>query len=294
LPVHVLTRNASIGYLPMPVLSQLSDPAEWLDPDDVPRPVVTFGTTGIDMKTLDEKAAALYRERKEMGAHHHRKGELLLAMHGVLTCEVEGGLWIVPPQSAIWVPGGVVHKFAAAGRLECYVAFIDPSVASNLPSTCCALSATPLLRELLIRSASLPTMYADNGIESHLVTLLLDEIAVAPIGNLHLPMPTDARLRGIVEMLTAMPSDRGTIATWARRVGMSERTLSRTLTNQTGMSFGRWRQQLHLMLAVQWLGVGASVQQVADDLGYESASSFVSMFRKRLGSPPARYMAERA
>ncbi|VWD17721.1 AraC family transcriptional regulator [Burkholderia lata] len=278
----------------MPVLSQLSDPAEWLDPDDVPRPVVTVGATGIDMKTLDEKAATLYRERKEMGAHHHRKGELLLAMHGVLTCEVEGGLWIVPPQSAIWVPGGVVHKFAAAGRLECYVAFIDPSVASNLPSTCCALSVTPLLRELLIRSASLPTMYADSGIESHLVTLLLDEIAVAPLGNLHLPMPTDARLRRIVEMITAMPSDRGTIATWARRVGMSERTLARTLTNQTGMSFGRWRQQLHLMLAVQWLGVGASVQQVADDLGYESASSFVSMFRKKLGSPPARYMAERA
>lgn len=278
----------------MPVLSQLSDPAEWLDPDDVPRPVVTVGATGIDMKTLDEKAAALYRERKEMGAHRHRKGELLLAMHGVLTCEVEGSLWIVPPQSAIWVPGGVVHKFAAAGRLECYVAFIDPSVASNLPSTCCALSATPLLRELLIRSASLPTMYADSGIESHLVTLLLDEIAVAPIGNLHLPMPTDARLRRIVEMITAMPSDRGTIATWARRVGMSERTLARALTNQTGMSFGRWRQQLHLMLAVQWLGAGASVQQVADNLGYESASSFVSMFRKKLGSPPARYMAERA
>ena len=58
LPVHALTRSASIGYLPMPVLSQLSDPAEWLDPDDVPRPVVTVGTTGIDMKTLDEKAAA--------------------------------------------------------------------------------------------------------------------------------------------------------------------------------------------------------------------------------------------
>lgn len=66
------------------------------------------------------------------------------------------------------------------------------------------------------------------------------------------------------------------------------------LAVQTWMSFGRWRQQLHLMLAVQWLGAGASVQQVADDLGYGSASSFVSMFRKNLGAPPARYMAERA
>jgi AraC-like DNA-binding protein/mannose-6-phosphate isomerase-like protein (cupin superfamily) len=294
LPIDTSQACAPTRFPAMPVLSQLSDPAEWLNPDDVPRPVVTVGATGIDMKALDEKAAALYRDRKEMDFHHHRKGELLLALRGVLTCEVEGGLWIVPPQSAIWVPGGVVHKFTATGTLECYVAFIDPSVESNLPSTCCALSTTPLLRELLIRSASLPMMYADGGIESHLVTLLLDEIAAAPIGNLHLPMPTDARLRKIVEMIAASPADRGTMETWARRVGMSERTLARVLASQTGMSFGRWRQQLHLMLAVRWLGAGASVQQVADDLGYESASSFVSMFRKNLGSPPARYMSERA
>ncbi|WP_244121755.1 helix-turn-helix domain-containing protein [Burkholderia gladioli] len=58
------------------------------------------------------------------------------------------------------------------------------------------------------------------------------------------------------------------------------------------MSFGRWRQQLHLMLAVQWLANGMSIQQVADELGYESASTFVTMFRRTLGAPPARYMAE--
>ncbi|MEK6423593.1 MAG: helix-turn-helix transcriptional regulator [Burkholderia gladioli] len=277
----------------MPVVSAASDPAEWVDPDDVPRPVVTVGAAGIDMKQLDDKALAVYRDRKEMGFHHHRKGELLLTMRGVLTCEVDGGLWIVPPHSAIWVPGGVVHKFAAAGRLECYVAFVEPGAAQDLPRACCALSTTPLLRELLIRSASLPMLYPEVGMASHLVTLLLDEIAIAPIGNLHLPMPSDARLRGIVDMITADPAERGTLAGWARRVGMSERTLARALAAQTGMSFGRWRQQLHLMLAVQWLVAGQSVQQVADGLGYESASSFVSMFRRKLGAPPARYMAAR-
>ncbi len=280
--------------LAMPVLSQLSNPSEWVDPDDVPRPVVTVGAIGFDMKALDRAAAAFYRERKEMGVHCHRKGELVLAMQGVLTCEVDGGLWIVPPCSAIWVPGGVTHKFEVAGTLECYVAFIDPGVAAELPPRCCALTVSPLLRELLVRSASLPAMYEDGGIESHLVTLLLDEIAMAPPGNLHLPMPTDARLRAMVEAITAHPGDRSTMGAWARRVGMSERTLARAVHTQTGMSFGRWRQQLHLMLAVQWLAAGASVQQVADDLGYESASSFVSMFRRKLGSPPARYMSGRA
>ena len=47
------------------------------------------------------------------------------------------------------------------------------------------------------------------------------------------------------------------------------------------------------MLAVKWLGTGASVQQVADELGYESAGGFVTMFRKALGTSPGRYMTER-
>jgi AraC-like DNA-binding protein len=59
------------------------------------------------------------------------------------------------------------------------------------------------------------------------------------------------------------------------------------------MSFGRWRQQLSVMLAVKWLAGGASIQRVAADLGYESTPSFVTMFRKVLGTSPGRYMAER-
>ncbi|MCZ8384240.1 helix-turn-helix domain-containing protein [Achromobacter xylosoxidans] len=47
------------------------------------------------------------------------------------------------------------------------------------------------------------------------------------------------------------------------------------------------------MLAVKWLSTGMSVQQVADDLGYESAGGFVTMFRKALGTSPGRYMAQR-
>lgn len=275
----------------MPVLSDLSSADGWTDPDLVPRPVVCVAAAGIDMRDF-ERHEPLLRHRKEMGFHSHRKGELLLALRGLLTCEVEGGLWIVPPQSALWLPGGVSHKFTAADILECYVVFIDPLTASDLPAACCALSTTPLLRELIVRSASLPLLYAEGGMESHLVTLLLDEIAAAPVGSLHLPMPADPRLRRIVDLIIDDPADRGTLQRWARRVGLSARTLARLLSRETGMSFGRWRQQLHLMLAVRWLETGVSVQQVAERLGYESASSFVTMFRKAMGAPPGRYMAE--
>lgn len=39
------------------------------------------------------------------------------------------------------------------------------------------------------------------------------------------------------------------------------------------------------MPAVEWLAGGASIQQVAADLGYKNVPSFVTMFRKALGAP---------
>jgi AraC-like DNA-binding protein len=74
---------------------------------------------------------------------------------------------------------------------------------------------------------------------------------------------------------------------------MSERTLFRMILKDTGMSFGRWRQQFHIMLALERLAEGDSVQAVAFDLGYESASAFITMFKKALGQPPGKYLASR-
>ena len=89
----------------------------------------------------------------------------------------------------------------------------------------------------------------------------------------------------------AARSQRGTMQYWAQRTGLSERSLARLLARETVMSFGRWRQQLAIMMALRWMAGGASIQRVTYDLGYESADSFVTMFRKTVGVPPARYMS---
>ncbi|MBB4097001.1 AraC family transcriptional regulator [Sphingomonas kyeonggiensis] len=265
----------------MPILNVHSKEADWVDPDAVPRPVVTYGFITDDFGAI------------ELDLHRHAKGQIILAQRGALSCEVEGGLWIVPPRSAIWIPGGALHSVKASGVLEGYNAFVGPDIEAGLPQRCCALSVTPLLRELLTRAATLPVLYEETGANARLVSVLLDEIATARVEDLHLPMPGDARLRRVVELLMDAPADRGTLDVWARRAGLSERTLGRLIHRETGMSFGRWRQQLAVMLAVKWLAGGASIQQVAGDLGYESVPSFVTMFRKALGTSPGRYMAER-
>ena len=265
----------------MPILTDTSVASDWIEPDEVARPVVTYGIASDKIGTI------------ELDMHCHAKGQLMLVQRGALSCQVEGGLWIVPPRSAVWIPCGALHAIKVTGALEGYSAFVAPDVEAPLPQACCTVAVTPLLRELLVRAAHLPLLYDEVGADGRMIAVLLDEIASAKVEDLHLPMPTDARLRMIVDLMMAAPSERGTLEGWAKRAGLSERTLVRLISRETGMSFGRWRQQLGIILAVQWLAGGASIQQVAADLGYESMPSFVTMFRKTLGTSPGRYMAER-
>ncbi|MFD1035922.1 AraC family transcriptional regulator [Sphingomonas hankookensis] len=265
----------------MPLLNDFSDEADWVEPDDVPRPVVIYG---IASETFGDF---------ELDPHAHAKSQLLLVQRGALSCEVDGGLWIVPPRSAIWLPGGTTHAMKVTGALEGYGAFVSPDVFPGLPARCCVVAVTPLLRELLIRSANLPLLYEENDANARLVAVLMDELAAAGAEDLHLPMPLDLRLRRVVKAMLNGPMSRGTLSTWAAEAGMSTRTMERTIRRETGMSFGRWRRQLAAMLAVRWFAGGSTIQQVALDLGYENVPSFVTMFRKTLGAPPGRFMAER-
>lgn len=49
------------------------------------------------------------------------------------------------------------------------------------------------------------------------------------------------------------------------------------------MTFGQWRQQARLLLALERLAVGAKITDMALELGYESPSAFTSVFKKQLG-----------
>jgi len=229
----------------------------------------------------------------ELAMHTHRKAELILTLRGVVRCEADQGVWIVPPRCAVWIPDHVPHSVSAAGHVEVYVLFVEPDAARALPGQCCTLSISPLLERLLLHATQMPLLYDVDGADGRVATVLLDQLSAAPVAQLSFPMPVDARLRKIAAAMMADPSDRATIDGWGRRMAVAPRTLTRALKRETGMSFGRWRRQLHILIALQRLDQGASVQTVALELGYEGASAFVTMFRKVLGKPPARYLAER-
>lgn len=257
------------------------DPSRVRDADLLPRAVVAVNATSTS-------------ESWEHAPHSHRKGQLMYTLRGVIHCQIEAGIWIVPPQCALWIPGGLPHAARGSGEAEVYCLLIDPDAAGALPAQCCTLSVSGLLHELISKAVSFPQLYDEDGAQGRLIRTLLDELAQAPIEDLHLPMPRDPRLRRLADSLLADPGDKATLGQWAMRIGMSERSMTRLLLEEFGLSFGRWRRQLHVILSLQRLARGDSVQRVALDLGYENASGFITMFRKAVGQPPARYLADRA
>jgi len=67
-------------------------------------------------------------------------------------------------------------------------------------------------------------------------------------------------------------------------------TLARLFQRETGMTFGAWRRRRALLTALERLSEGDPVTTVALDLGYESPSAFIAMFRRTLGDTPTRYL----
>lgn len=229
----------------------------------------------------------------ETEPHRHHKAQLLYVISGVLTMQAAGGIWTVPPHCALWIPSGVSHAGRMAGHIKIASLYIEPGLAIPLDQDCGIVFVQPLLRELILRFDSRPLLVnVDYGREARLISVLFDELAAASLEPIHLPMPGDQRLRRLTASMIENPALRFTIDEWGARVGASNRTLSRLFKCETGMSFVRWRQQLHIGLALQRLAQGEQVTNIAADLGYESVSAFISLFRRILGTTPARYFGE--
>jgi AraC-like DNA-binding protein len=234
--------------------------------------------------------AASYAGGTRTGRHSHGRTQLVFAAAGVVTVETAQGSWTVPPQRAVWVPGGLVHELAMHGRVELRSLYFLPTL-PGVPSQPVVLSVTPLARELILRLMELPPV-PDAGWR-RLIETLLEELEGVESAVLHLPLPADRRARRVAEALLAEPGDGRRLEDWAVRVGAAPRTLLRHFRRDTGLGFAAWRQQARFISALPRLAAGEPVTAVALDLGYDSPSAFVAAFRKAFGTTPGRYFARR-
>lgn len=223
--------------------------------------------------------------------HWHDWAQLVFSVSGVMSVITDEGFWVVPPNRAVWIPALKKHSFLMRTRVEMHTLYIDPAIAPDQPDHCCVLQASPLLSATVNRLLDYPIDYGPDSPPARLGTVILDELQVAPRMPLYVPRLTQPKLMAIGDAITRDPANHLTLAQWGAKLGASERTLARAFRQDTGMSFAQWRQQVRLVAALQMLAESKPVTQIAIELGYESPSAFIAMFRKSLGTTPSRYFS---
>ena len=226
--------------------------------------------------------------------HAHDWHQLIYASEGVMWVHTAQGDWVVPPNRAVWVPAGVEHGIELTAKVLVQTIYLAADISDELPRQCCAVNVSPLLRELIVHTVKLGNLDVSIPSRARLIGFLIDQLSVLPAIALQLPLPADERAKRAVAWLRAHPADPGRIKSVARQACTSARTLERLFQQETGMTFGRWRQQLRLLQAMQLLAAGRPVTAVALEVGYDSPSAFIAMFKRTLGTTPHRYFATAA
>lgn len=245
-----------------------------------------FDSTKYRVRTAD---VLEYADGTTVKPHSHIWHQLVYASQGVMTVRTPEGTWVVPTNRAVWVPAHTRHSIQMSGPVSMRTLYLLPSLSASLPNRCRVVGISPLLRELILRVVELRGLRTRVEAHGHLISVLLDHLHVMESDAVDLPLPRDGRAKRIATMLQAEPSDARSLNELSRIAGASKRTVERLFKLETGLGFGKWRQQLRLGHALRLLAAGQAVTSVALDVGYDSTSAFISAFRMTFGETPGRY-----
>lgn len=224
-----------------------------------------------------------------IGMHRHERAQLLFASSGVMSVTTAEGVWVVPTLRAVWIPALTDHQIVCSGKVLMRTLYVAQDQFEYPLEQCSVVSIPPLLRELILYAVEMPRLYDKKGPDGRMAQVIIDSIQKLQVAPLVLPTPENTKLLKVYKALISDPADQRTLSDWADYVGMTSRTLARHIKAETNLTFGQWRQQIRLLEALRRLGQNDAVTKVAIDLGYDSPSAFISMFKKALGNTPGQY-----
>jgi AraC-like DNA-binding protein len=245
------------------------------DYQGLPRPIGVLGKS--------------YPSGADIPLHHHRRGQLLYAISGLMRVATGRTVFVLPPNRALWLPPGEPHALQILDRAEMRNLYIEPDVRLFADPTPKILAMTPLVRALILRLLEEPPLYDEAGPPGMVAALLLAEIPRLAEVPLSAALPSDPRLRHLTDAILASPSVDWPLERAAEVAALSPRTLERHIQSDIGMSYGRWRQQLLMLEAVALLESNISIPETSRRLGYGNPSAFTAAFKRSFGKSPSRF-----
>jgi AraC-like DNA-binding protein len=221
--------------------------------------------------------------------HYHEVDQIVFAIQGVMTVQTPQGIWVLPPNRALWIPAGISHTVRMSGTVSARNLYFKRKVTPGMPRNCRVVNISPLLKELILQACEFPSLSRRTEVQRHLIGLITHLLRASKVLPLQLPQPADPRAQRVAELLLADPGNALPTQDICRRAGASKRTVERLFLRDVHMTLGRWKQQLRLVHSLRLLAQGLKISSVALEAGYSSPSAFISMFKSLLGTTPALY-----
>jgi AraC-like DNA-binding protein len=252
-----------------------------------------------DRRTIEagvHLVARSFPQGTRLDPHMHREAQLVYATSGTMQVTTPNGVWLVPPDRAVWVPAKLRHAIDMLADTTMRTLYFDRDWLAHegqrrrLTHEFVA-QVSPLLREMI---AALFDGHDDLARAGLLIRLVMLELRHAGDSTTFIPLPQEPRCRRAAQMVLAAPAAAFDIDTLAEKVGTSARTLSRRFAAETRLSFKAWCQRARIAAAIERLTSGrhGSVKQLAADLGYASVPAFSHAFRQVTGKSPTEFAAQ--
>lgn len=230
-----------------------------------------------------------YPARHLIENHSHEWHQLLYTGSGAMTLYTQRTAWLVAPGRAVFIPAGIEHSIRIWGSAMMQSLYLRPDL-PGASANCRVIPVAGFLRELILQVIAHGALDERMLRHQHLLALLLDEIARAETEPLMLPIPVESRASALAKHVLSDPAGASTLDELAKRFAASRRTVERVFQNETGLSFGLWRQKVRMLAGVRVLAEGRSVTDAAIEAGYSSVSAFVAAFRQTFGTTPGKLL----
>jgi AraC-like DNA-binding protein len=214
--------------------------------------------------------------------------QVIYTVSGSLVANTARESWAVPPHRALCVGDDATRLQVGTSRptaVRCL--YLDARLGA-VPASIRVVNLPPLARELLLHAVVASPLWLDHPSSLAIVTLLIDQLSALPTAALQLPLPADGRAMALAERLMAEPALSLTEA--IAPIAASRRTMERRFRLETGLTLAGWQRRARALAAIDRMGDGSSVTEVAIAVGYATPSSFVAAFRGELGVTPRQLM----
>lgn len=248
---------------------------------------------GMEAPALDAFAYLDNADAVVYDWHTHPHHQLLYAYAGTLRLEAHNHLYLLPPQRAVWIPAGVMHR-TTLNKVRSGSVFLLPALVPTSINRVRVIAAAPIVREMLLFamrwSQHRPPEDALANAYFHALGLLCAEWITQEM-PFHLPVAQTPSLLAAIE-LTLRHLDSVDLGQVARVANYSPRHFSRLFKQETGLDWRQFRLHARLLRAMELLiEPRMQITQVAYAVGFNSLSAFAKAFSLFVGESPSAYRA---